>query len=327
MGLDQRYVAGMAAAPSDPLLLSNDPSSPFHEVADHVRLAGAEAEGPARLLVEVPHGADRYAHYRALAERMVGSLPDQLEHFFFVNTDVGAWQLGVAVARSLVAADPSLTVELVRCRIPRTFVDTNRVPGGGGEVDLRDGGMTPGLAPYIDHPDDRRLLSRLHGAYLDAVQGRLDAICGEGGYAFLPHTYGPVTMGIDRVDHHIVERLHWALAPERADTWPLRPEVDLIHADAEGTSYAPAGAIEALRRGYEALGIAIAENETYRMHPSTMGMVWSQRHPNQVLSLEVRRDRLVREWTPFAEMEVQEASVRHFGGPIAEALRELLHLG
>ncbi len=316
----------MAAAPSDPVLLSNDPASPFHDVADHYVLAGADASGPARLLIEVPHGADRFAHFQAMAARMVGTLPERLEHFFFVNTDVGAWQLGEAVARSLVEQDPTLSVELVRCRIPRTFVDTNRVPGGGGEKDLSEGGMTPGLAPYIDHPDDRRLLARLHGAYLQAVEQRLDAICGEGGIAFLPHTYGPVTMGIDRVDHDIVEKLHWALAPERADTWPLRPEVDVIHADAEGRSYAPEVALEALRRGYEALGIELAENHSYVMHPSTMGMAWSQRHPLRVLSLEVRRDRIVHDWTPFAEMEVHEASVRHFGGPVVDALRQALQL-
>ncbi len=315
----------MPAAPFDPVLLSDDPSSPFRDVADHYVLRGNQAgDAPARLLVEVPHGADRAAHYAGLRQRLQGRLPDHLEHFFFVNTDVGAWQLGLAAARQLVAKRPGLTVELVRCRVPRTFVDTNRVPGGGGDRDLSSGGMTPGLAPYIDHAEDRALLADLHGRYLDAVGDRMAEVCARDGIAFLPHTYGPVTMGIDRVDEHIVEKLHWALAPERAETWPLRPKVDVIHADADGRSFAPEGAIVGLRRGYQAQGIELAENDTYVMHPSTMGMVWSERFDGQVLSLEVRRDLLVQAWTPFAEMDVEDAASERFAAPVVDVLAALL---
>jgi hypothetical protein len=131
-------------------------------------------------------------------------------------------------------------------------------------------------------------------------------------------------MGIDRVDERIVEKLHWALAPERAETWPLRPEVDVIHADADGRSFAPEGALEHLRRGYADLGLPLAENDTYRMHPSTMGMVWSERFDGQVLSLEVRRDLLVRAWTPFAEMDVVDEASERFAGPIVAAFQALL---
>lgn len=315
----------MPTAPSDAVLLSNDTDSPFREVGDHYVLRGAEAEEAApRLLIEVPHGADRFAHYQALRRRLQGALPDQLEHFFFVNTDVGAWQLGVATAQQLVARDPSLSVELIRCRIPRTFVDTNRVPGGGGDRDLSKGGMTPGMAPYIDHEGDRALLTDLHGRYLDAVEARMKAVVARDGFAFLPHTYGPVTMGIDRVDADIVDKLHWALAPERAETWPVRPEVDVIHADADGTSFAPEGSLDVLRRGYAALDLPMAENDTYQMHPSTMGMVWSQRFAGRVLSLEVRRDLLVERWTPFAEMDVRDEASGRFAGPAVDAFLELL---
>src|SRR5689334_15142655 len=91
-------------------------------VADVERIDGARAgTGRPALLVEVPHGADRRAHYDALRARMVGALPDDLHVFFHVNTDVGAWQYGRRVAERVVAARPELSAVVVRCLIPRTF--------------------------------------------------------------------------------------------------------------------------------------------------------------------------------------------------------------
>jgi hypothetical protein len=294
----------------------------FSAVADVLIVRGTAAplDALATVIIEVPHGADRAAHYFDLARTLEGPLPDQLEHFFFVNTDVGAWQLACEIARQLTEADASRVVELIRCLIPRTLIDTNRIPGGGGEGSLRQGGMTPGLPPYIEHPTDQARLAALHRTYIDGVKDRLDAVCGAGGVALIPHTYGPVTMGIERVDADIVTNLHWALAPERAESWPLRPEVDVIHATSDGESHGSVDALVALVRGYEALGIQVVENATYHMHPSTMGFVWSVRHPGHVLSWEVRRDLLVETWTPFAEMQVDPVAVARFAGPAVAAV-------
>lgn len=284
-------------------------------------LRGPEAalDAPPTLLVEVPHGADRMAHYEAVASALNGSLPRDLHHFFCVNTDVGAWQLGVAVAEALVASNPTLVVQLIRCLVPRTFIDTNRVPDAGG--DLTRGGVTPGLQPYIHDPHDQALLRAMHADYTAQVEAAYEAVCGAGGLAFIPHTYGPVTMGIDRVDDDIVDKLHWALAPERADRWPVRAEVDLIHHDADGQSLAPHGMIESLVNALADVA-QVEENGAYWLHPSTMGARWSTRYPAQVLTLEVRRDLLVAEWTPFAEMTVVPQKVARFAAPIAEVLAD-----
>lgn len=286
-----------------------------------LRGTDADAEAVPSLLVEVPHGADRLSHYRDLATQLRGPLPRELDHFFCVNTDVGAWQLGRAVAEAVVVLRPDVAVRAIRCLVPRTFIDTNRVPDAGGPHS--EGGVTPGLQPYIHDPADQTLLRRLHRDYTATVAAAYAEVCGAGGLAFIPHTYGPVTMGIDKVDDAIVDKLHWALAPERAETWPLRAEVDLIHCDADGESLAPAGMIDAMHR--ELADVAeVVENGAYWLHPSTMGARWAATYPAQVLTLEVRRDLLVTEWTPFAEMAVEAESVARFAWPIARVLAAAL---
>ena len=67
----------------------------------HVEVVhGAEAapEAEPMLLLEVPHGADREVDYDLLRQQLVGTFPSDLKHFFFVNTDVGAWALARAIA-------------------------------------------------------------------------------------------------------------------------------------------------------------------------------------------------------------------------------------
>ncbi len=284
-----------------------------------LRGAACEPHAPADLLIEVPHGADRRAHFDAMKVRLAGTMPDGLHDFFFVNTDVGAWQLARATAEHVVQLDPTRTVRLIRCLIPRTFIDTNRRPGVDGG-DLSKGAMTPGLQPYIHHPADQQLLRELHSRYTALVSEAMEAVCGRGGLAFVPHTYGPVSMGIDRVDDDIVEKLHWAMAPERADTWPVRPEVDLIHTTQKGDSLAPPGMIADLAERLQALSIEVAHGHTYFLHPASMGFVWCDRYPGQVLTLEVRRDLLVTAYEPFAELTCDPEAVARFARPMAASL-------
>ena len=56
-------------------------------IAD-VELLGA---GPTRLLIEVPHGADKRAHYDAVRARLVGDLPKDLHVFFHTNAEPSPW--------------------------------------------------------------------------------------------------------------------------------------------------------------------------------------------------------------------------------------------
>lgn len=294
------------------------------DVADVERLDGdaADPSAPPSLLVEVPHGADRRAHYDALRERLVGPLPDDLHIFFHVNTDVGAWDYGRRVAERLLAARPDRSALLVRCLVPRTFIDTNRFEGT--EDDLAKSGITAGLAPYVRHPDDIALLLRLHRTYVALVERAYDLVCGSGGFALGPHTYGPRTMGIAKVDDSIVDALRSAHDPENWAKWPLRAEIDLITRTPEGLRHPPAAMVEHLLNAYRALGYETVEGGAYSLHPSTQTWRWSSRYLGQVLCLEVRRDLLVEAYTPFTEMRVLPELADRVAGPIADGIAEWL---
>src|SRR5258706_12976634 len=91
-----------------------------------IRGSRAAATNGFDLVIEIPHGATRTEDFTSLASRLTSPLPDALVDFFHVNTDAGAPELGVATAHRFVAAEPTRSVALLRCRIPRTFIDCNR---------------------------------------------------------------------------------------------------------------------------------------------------------------------------------------------------------
>jgi hypothetical protein len=266
-----------------------------------LRGPGADPDAVPGLLIEVPHGADERHHYDALRSRLVGDLPDDLHVFFHLNTDVGAWAYGRATALAWLEANSRRSVLMLRSLIPRTFVDCNRVAEyEGGRLDA--GALTPGIPSYVRHEADRALLMERHRAYVEVATRAFADVCGGGGLALIPHTYGPRTLGIDAIDDDIVTKLRWACEPERHDTWPLRAEVDLLTRDGDGKSFAPEGMEERLLAGFAQAGFEAKANDTYFLHPSTLGYAWAAKYPGQVLSLEVRRDLLVQAWRPFEEM-------------------------
>lgn len=286
---------------------------------------GADPAAPPCLLVEVPHGADRRAHYDALRARLVGDLPADLHVFFHVNTDVGAWDYGRRVAERVVAASPGRSALLIRCLVPRTFIDTNRLEDAS--EDLAKSGMTSGVAPYVRHPADLALLLGLHRAYVRLVERAVELVCGSGGFGLCPHTYGPRTMGIAAIDDRIVEELRRAHEPVAWASWPLRPEIDLITKDPDGVRRAPEQVTTELLAAYRALGLDAVECATYTMHPSTQGARWATRFPDRFLCLEVRRDLLVESYTPFEEMHTRPDAVARVAEPIAAAIDRWLRAG
>lgn len=281
----------------------------------HVERIG---DGAPTLLIEVPHGADRRAHYDALRSRLVGDLPRDLHVFFHVNTDVGAWDYGRRVAERVVAAAPGRAALLLRCLIPRTFIDTNRLEDAA--EDLAKSGLTAGVAPYVRDPRDVALLLELHRAYVQTIERAYETVCASGGFALCPHTYGPRTMGIAKIDDDIVEELRRAHEPEAWASWPVRPEIDLITRTPEGERLAPEGMPERVLEGYRALGYQAAECATYTIHEATQGARWARRWPDRFFCLEVRRDLLVERYTPFEEMDVVPERVDRIAGPLADAI-------
>jgi hypothetical protein len=288
-------------------------TEPNPPLADVETLGGGAVE----LLVEVPHGADR-VDYEAVRARLAGPLPADLHEMFFVNTDVGAWDYGRRVAERLVAGGAVAGARVVRCRIPRTFIDTNRIEDAEATA-----GLTASVPGYIHDDGDRAFLLDLHRAYVALVADAFAALPPHG-FALLPHTYGPRTLGIDAVGDDIIERLRWAHEPERIGTWPLRPEVDLITRSPDGTLHAPAELVAAVAAGYQAAGLEVAENQTYGLHPISLAHRWSTRRPGRIFCLEVRRDRLVREWVWNRESQVDPEAADRIAAPLATAIAGFL---
>ena len=275
------------------------------------------------LLVEVPHGATLARHFDTVRARLVGRFPEDLASFFFVNTDVGAPECAIALARLAVepeqGAGPGIAAALVlRCLIPRTFADTNRVLDAPTDMSA---GITPCIPDYVEDPADRRELAALHTAYQDVARRAHATVCGEArGRAVLLHTYAPRTVRIEKIDSGIVDALRRAYAPGVYETWELRPEVDVISEATDGAELAPGDLVAALRRECGKRGIEIAENASYRLHPSTTGHVHAARCPGRVLCVEIRRDLLASPFTPFAEMRIDPGLARRMAEPIAAAL-------
>jgi len=285
-------------------------------VLDALLVYGSEnqRDAPPDLLIEIPHGATRTADFDAVAAQLTSPLPEGLSDFFHVNTDAGAPELGLAVAERFVALSPTRSAAVLRCRIPRTFIDCNRRQGASPE-EFKAGKVTPGLMPWITTAEDRALLRGLYDGYVAAVR-RASEESGPGGAMLLLHTYAPRTVDVE-VDLHIVEKLRRAYEPEVERTWPLRPEIDVIGRAMDGTSLAPARVVARLRE--RALPLEVADSATYPMHPSTLAYEHVMARPGRVLCVEVRRDLLADPFDPFVQMNIGADKVARLAGPLAAA--------
>lgn len=261
-------------------------------------------------LIEVPHGADEQAFYDGFAQLLASPLPDALECFFQVNTDVGSWALALALKAAL--EEKGEAVCAIRCRIPRTFVDVNRVLHGHQK------GFTPGLQPWITDFGDQARLTAFHAAYTAMCEAAYTQVCGRGGRALIPHTYAPRSVPITDVDHTIVEQLRAYYDTPRIEDCPLRPELDFITHTPEGEQLAPEGVDDLIAR-LQAVGVDAHAGGSYTLHPVTMGARWSAQHPGQVLCFEVRRD-LVTEWTPFTPKPVRTDVVERIARTLVDGL-------
>lgn len=267
---------------------------------------GASSGAP-DLVVEIPHGATA-AEYRAHEALLTSPLPADLIEFFHVNTDAGAPEVARELAGRL--ANGSRRVDVVRCCIPRTFIDCNRVLDQDAAT-YRAGGVTPGVPPWISTDSDHRHLRAAYAAYQRAVSTTIGTLPAHG-MALLLHTYAPRSVDVD-VNLAIVPSLRHAYeAPER---WPLRPEVDLIARDPDGRRWLTDSDVEALRGCFARHALPMAENATYPLHPVTTAWAHTQRLGRRAVCLEVRRD-LLGEFTPMRPVSIDPLRVV----PVAAAL-------
>ena len=297
--------------------MTDDLLTSLPRVADVEIVRGARADGPPQFLFEMPHGATRAAHFDDLRSELHGDYPSDLRDFFFVNTDVGAPELARRTAEFLVAQRPSCSALLLTARSPRTFVDCNRVIDA--DEHQSPTGMTPGLHAWVRDPRDRALLIARHTAYRQLAERAFALVCARGGLGVMLHTYAPRSIDVP-VDDHVVLHLRAAYRPETIGTWPLRPAIDLIAATPDGRTLADENLLAAVRREGAAAGLEVATNNTYPLHPSTLAFAFAERHPRHTLCLEVRRDLLVREFTPFAEMIADHERVDRVARLLANAI-------
>ena len=278
----------------------------------------ARPDAPPDLVIEVPHGATATADFTALAARLTSPLPDGLVDFFHVNTDTGAPELAAAIAARFVAAEPTRVAAVLRCRIPRTFIDCNRRIDAPAD-DFKAGKVTPGLMPWITTPEDRATLRAAYDRYVDAVREAVAALASDGALLLL-HSYAPRTVDVE-VDLEIVASLRRAYQADVEPGWPLRPELDVIGRAVDGTSHAPAAVVDALRDELAARGIALADSATYPLHPSTLAWDHVMTRPGRALCVEVRRDLLADPFDPFVEMRIGTAKVERLAEPFVRAVR------
>lgn len=283
-----------------------------------VRGVRAPADGPLDLVIEIPHGATATEDFTGLTARLTSPLPDGLADFFHVNTDAGAPELGLALAARFVADEPTRGAAVLRCRIPRTFIDCNRRIDAAPE-EFKAGKVTPGLMPWITTDADRALLRGAYDRYTEAVRRAIAQLATDGALLLL-HTYAPRTVDVE-VDHEIGPKLRRAYLPEVEPTWPLRPAIDVISRALDGTSYAPAPVVDALREALAAIDIAVADSATYPLHPSTLAWDHVMARPGRALCVEVRRDLLADPFEPFAQMTIGSAKIARLVGPFTSALR------
>lgn len=270
------------------------------------------------LLVEVPHGATRKSDYDAVAARLKSRLPEQLEHFFFVNTDIGAPEGAQWLGRTLSAQ--GVNVVVLRCLIPRTFIDTNRVIAQTEQGVVKDG-LTPAVPGYIDAPEDAAWLTAQHGRYHQLVEAAYQEICrGADGLALQLHSFSPRSVAIEKTDGNIVTALHAAYVPEVYAKWPERPPVDVISALADGSFRAAPRLVDPLLAAYVADGIAARENATYHLHPVAMGYQYARAYPDQVVCVELNRGLVADPFVPFGVSPISEAKVAKMVAPIGRVL-------
>jgi len=282
-----------------------------------VRGLGAVADAPIDLLIEIPHGATTTQDYEAIAAQLESPLPAGLIDFFRVNTDIGAPELAFAFADRVVELDPTLTVMILRARVPRTFLDFNRRIDASA-AEFKAGGVGPGLMPWVITGADKALLFSLYGTWVRAVEAACDHLAADG-LMLLLHTYAPRTVGVS-VDADIVPSLHAAYEPDIFETWPLRPELDLIARGEDGERVIPDALFEAITRRFAPLGIAPGDSATYRLHPATLGHRWVQRFPGRVLCPEFRRDLLTDAFEPFSPANISDEKVAPLAGALAAAV-------
>lgn len=342
----QRARVGATFGRVRPRLVTTHP-----DVCEIYELSGPRAPGgssgpqaPPDVLVELPHGATRLAHLAA-AKALTRAYPGaRYDKFFLANTDQGSPEYGLRFAAMITdpdglarlpGIDPALAdavrervarlrVLVIRCLIPRTIADVNRV--WATELDFRAAGLTGVIAPFVTDPAEVAAIKARFDAYQAVTRAAYAEICGDParpGRAFNLHTYAPIS--VSQVEGEpIVDTLERAYDPANYPGYPRRPEVELITATPEGEVLADPELCAAVVRAYRAQGVDIHENDPFNLHPATATAAMAAAYRGRVLCVEISRAKLHRRFDPFIEMEVDPEKIEAMTAPLALGLLERL---
>ncbi|MAA79384.1 MAG: hypothetical protein CL916_09000 [Deltaproteobacteria bacterium] len=259
-----------------------------------------------QLFIELPHGCIHIEEYERFTQN-ISELPENLVDFFLVNTDIGTPELGFEIARLI---QEKVGVVVLRSRIPRTLIDCNRILSLNEEA-YKEGKVTPGIPSYVPL-DHHQWLKEIHQRYTEKSKELFEEVCAQGGYAMMLHSYAPRSVGIDSIDHQIVEKLHWAYQDKIYKTWPLRPQIDFIAKTQDNQWLGAKERILSIKQRMEADGLEVGISSTYPMHPATTAYMHTEKYPNQTLCIEIRRDLLMKKFRPFTQLDADPQQIQRF---------------
>ena len=211
---------------------------------------------------------------------------------------------------------------ILRCLVPRTFIDCNRVLDVDSEL-VHAAGLTGAVPGYVTGKD-LQTLRGMHSAYTRAARAGLRVESAAlAARPLIFHTYAPRSVNITRIDAGIVRALREAYSPERYTTWPVRPDVDIISEADDDVPLAPRGIVESIRRHYAERWDRgdrerVVSTSSRNAGPSATRS--DMRH--RVLCIEISRARLADPFAPFEEMTIGADNVTRMTAPIAAALLE-----
>lgn len=308
-------------------------------------VCGPEAEPGAAptVLCELPHGATRLVDLAA-AKVLTRDYPEaRYDKFFLANTDQGSPEYGgrfaamlcdpeglaglgleAAVIERVRARVARMKVLMIRCLIPRTIADVNRVWEPGR--DFTSANLTGVIAPFVTDPIEVMAIRGRYDEYQALRRAAHELVCGSGGFAFNLHTYAPISVSIVP-DEPIVDTLERAYRPENFPTYPRRPEAQLITATPGGEYLGDRALAAAIALEYAKIGVKAAENEPFDLHPATTCAATCAEYPGRVTVLELSRERLAEVFDPFVEMKISAAKVETMAAPLAAAFLRRLAAG
>lgn len=308
----------------------------FDHVFELSFYAGREAceKREPHVFIELPHGAtsmEELEYAKTLTREYPG---DRHDLFFTANTDQGSPEYGHRLAVLLTQqkewpegslSDKAyerishLKVCVMRSQMPRTILDVNRL--WKRDEAARRSGLTPGTGPYITHPEDLDFLHNIYDFYQTEAASWYERVCGSGGFAFNLHTYAPISVQ-PKDGEYVVDALWRAYRGGEYDTFPLRPEVELITTPDGEPFLSHRILCDALIKAYGSLGATVAENEPYPLHQSTTAYLHAKNYPGKTLTIELSRKVLAKTFDPFVIMTMDPEQIDRFTRPIAKAFLE-----